>query len=342
MKTNSFVKHKNLIARIMLVIMLSLATFSAVQIITMHNTYADDPDADGSGDMDDDEIFDAVGSKNLGFNAYVGSIWLHVKKNLVQQNLVENLKFKQEEVDFANELWGHLAVVGVCFAVIYFIMDLNRAAFMAASNWTMQSLISPMLKFGACMFVIQHGAEFVSNILGFGNWLITQVAEDMEAEAAVLNENEINMLKDLNLGIAIAFLLCMLLMWIVSQVIQVIFLYKCIVYKIEMTIRCGVTPVVLGDVWEGKNSGAVRWLKKLAGCAMYGAMFLVVIKVGMMMQENNFVGLDDDAFDFVDSPSNAGVNAWKALGACVSMIVIPVAELGALGAAKQACMEVWQ
>lgn len=329
-------KYKTLLARLLLIVTLSLTFAGFTAVFAPEIVYASDPDDEGTTWTDDD-IFDAIGGKNLGFNAYIASMWLTIKQNLIPDNLTESLKFTDLEISTANLIWGHLAIIGVSFAVIYLIMDLNRAAFMAASNWTMQSLISPLLKFGACMFVIQYGADFVSRILGFGNWFIDTVAQDVEAQAAGLTDAEIEVFKDMNLGAAIAFLLGCMIFWLVSMVVSVIFLYKAVVWKIEVVIRAGVTPVILGDVWEGKNSGAVRWLKKLAGCVMYGGAFLLVMKVGSDLSADNFAGLGD-AEDLVET----GGLLLNCFGALAGMLVIPIAEIGALSIAKQACMEVWQ
>jgi hypothetical protein len=141
----------------------------------------------------------------------------------------------------------------------------------------------------------------------------------------------------MNLGVAIAFLLCMMIFWIISQCIAVIFLYKAISWKIEVIVRAGVTPVILGDVWEGKNSGAVRWLKKLAGCVMYGGLMLIIIQVGSDIMATNFGGVLTDP----DTIADTGHLLMDLLGAIAGAFVIPVAEIGAMSAAKQASMEVW-
>ncbi len=335
MKISNLAKYKNKIAKIILVIMLS---FTVVGIVETASTTVISADASTK-----DEVEEQVGKGKLGLPAACGVLMLYVKQHLFNNAFKEELKFKDAEITAANEIWGLLGVIGVAFAVIYFIMDLNRAAFMAASNWTMQSLISPMLKFGACMFVIQYGATFVSNILGFGNWFTDSVAENVSGENAVLYDNEIEMIKDLGLGSALVFMIFCVVLFLLSQVVQIVFLYKAIVWKIEVIIRCGITPVVLGDVWEGKNSGAIRWLKKLAGCVMYGGLMILIIKIGtdLTFQNWDFNNPSGSMADGNTADQIAG-GAWALIGALSSCFIIPIAELGALGAAKQACMEVWQ
>ena len=339
-------EHKVLSAILLflLVVFVSTSIGKVADAFLPHEVYAEGEEEGGGKTFIDylkgshtfDEIKEKVGNKNLGFNAVVATFYF-MGENFINSHemLADTLKFEDTELGVARDLWSLLSVIGVGFAVIYLIMDLNRAAFMAASNWTIQSLISPLLKFGACLFVIQYGGRFVSAILGFGNWLIDQVVDPSTPAAGGSFDTICEMFKNMNLGVSIAFLLAVLIFWLASLLVGLIFIYKSIVYKIEVILRVGVTPVILGDVWEGKNSGAVRWFKKLAGCMLYGASFILIMKIGGEVFADNFSLSDDDIW-------NAGLGtALDLVGAIFGSLIIPIAEVGALGVAKQACMEVF-
>lgn len=119
-----------------------------------------------------------------------------------------------------------------------------------------------------------------------------------------------------------------LICWLIGVIVGLVFKYKAYAYKIEVIFRTGIAPIALGDVYSGENSTAVKFIKRFLALGLYAMAFVVVVNIGASM-----IGAD-----FLEGLTSG--DTWKILGGILNCFVVPFAELGALGVAKQACNEV--
>ena len=108
--------------------------------------------------------------------------------------------------------------------------------------------------------------------------------------------------------------------------------YKALVFKLEYLFRIGVSPMAMADSFNGLNSNSFRWIKGFIGLSLYGAALVLLPKIGGDVIGAHLSTLLDPA-DFETSLKTY-------YGTLAEIIVIPFAELGALGAIKQLCKEV--
>lgn len=289
-----------------------------------------------------DELEAKIGKKNMGLNLSVASLLAYSQRALVGNNLENMLTWTQDEVDFALVLWDDFKLLGVCLGIVYFLLEMNHAVYLASSNWTMQSLMTPIIKFGVVFFMIGYGGNLVGGILSMGNWAVGELSYTTNANAG-LTVHMCDQIKQLGFIECILMFLPIIIMVITSFIISLVFVYKIFSYKLEVLVRVAVTPIVFGDLWDGRNSHAIRWLKKLAGLMLYGACFILILRIGYSTVISTMI--NDYAATDTDSAYNTAVSAmvgiWALLKGLLFSFLVPIAEIGALSLAKNACMEVF-
>lgn len=349
MKTGIHKKRLVLVKRIVMTMLVFCMAVPIAFIASPVTVFAADPEEEGDDFIPYIDLEAEIGKGHAGINLGLAKAFCFATTNLTGQNMTDAMKWSDEDLDIAKQIWELLMPLGVGMAIVYFLIEMNHAVFMASNNWTMQTLISPILKFGVCIAVCQYGNRFVSKILGFGNWFVDK--------ASGFSPNSFGLSRSLCEAIkALGFIECCLifvigiLYVIVGYIISLIFLYKAISYKIEVLIRVAITPIVFGDVWDGRNSNAVRWLKKLGGLVLYGGCFILIMRIGFEITTGEVIkGMLSAKTSKPENVLEGVIKAyevmasdiWGLLKGIVMALVVPIAEIGALSAAKQACMEVF-
>lgn len=348
MKTGIHKKRLVLVKRIVMTMLVFCLAVPIAFIASSVTVFAADPEEEEEGDdfIPYIDLEDEIGKGHAGINLALAKAFCFATTSLTGQNMTEALKWSDMDLVIAKQIWELLMPLGVGMAIVYFLIEMNHAVFMASNNWTMQTLISPILKFGVCIAVCQYGNRFVSKILGFGNWFVDK-ASGFDPYSYGLSRSFCEAIKALGFIECCLIFVIGILYVIVGYIISLIFLYKAISYKIEVLIRVAITPIVFGDVWDGRNSNAVRWLKKLGGLVLYGGCFILIMRIGFAITTGDVIkgmlGAEtSDSADGLGEVIEAMVSdIWGLLKGIVMALVVPIAEIGALSAAKQACMEVF-
>ena len=335
-------------------LILALMIAPAAAFIMPMTVHAEDPAPEPEpATLDVWEIEDYIGKKNAGLNAALAEEIALALQNLAGNNLGELLKWDTADIEIALELWETMKLLGACMGIMYFLLEMNHAVFLASSNWTMQTLMTPLLKFGIVIGVIQYGGKLVGTILSFGNYLIGVLTEET-VDGAKLTVEFCDQIKQLGFLEVIFMMIPVFVMILVSFLVSLVFVYKAFSYKLEVMIRVAITPVVFGDIWDGRNSHCIRWLKKLAGLMLYGACFVLIIRCGIMLNLSDMMKTvkdQDTTTALLSSPGGVagaaagakavGASCWMLLKGTLYAFLIPIAEIGALSLAKNACMEVF-
>jgi hypothetical protein len=126
---------------------------------------------------------------------------------------------------------------------------------------------------------------------------------------------------------------CLLFMlaWVVATIVQLIWNYKALTYQLELLFKVGITPVALTDIY-GNSQNAIKWLKSLLGFVLYGASFMVIPKIGMVVAGSHFTNAINS---FSSDP-----NLFNVVSGVIAILIVPIAELGVMGSVKQLCKEV--
>lgn len=260
----------------------------------------------------------------------------------------DELLIEQSAVNLIGGIWEYFALVGIGMSIIYFLMEINRKLAFERSDFTMLSFAAPFLKFVASIVVITNGGKLIGWIVSAGNAFITwandtfdpawTAQEHLSAVVDVMTES-------LGFFMALALILPAFVMFVVTIVCSLVWKFKALMFKIEMLFRIGISPIALADVYSGQNAQAIRWLKAMLGLGIYGASIIIVVKLGNAIATEGMANELMDTFgitvaaDGTVSTTDIDIGVWDLITAFAGMLVVPIAELGVIGAIRSAIKE---
>lgn len=250
-----------------------------------------------------------------------------------------------------NQMFSYFAIIGLGFSIIYFLLEINRRYGFEGNDITLKTFGAPLLKFVASLIVLMNYSKFVSWILAFHNGIIVKVRgweffgteKPLSAKVSDIVDtinNEI--VGNLGLLALLVFMIPLVACLLVTLICSFVWWYKAIGYKIEFLFRVGLSPIAAADIYGvGLSSGTMRWLKGLIAMSLYGVAFLLVPKIGMGIVLSDW---GDAVKALRDAATASGKEEleilWGVIKAMVQLIVVPIAEIGVLGAARNATKEV--
>jgi hypothetical protein len=244
-----------------------------------------------------------------------------------------SLKFTHDEVALASNIFQYFSWMGICFSLVYFLIEINRKYAFEANDLTLKSMFSPFLKLLASIAILSQGAKILSWILGWNNRLIQTVAYSADF-VVTASESSISDVFDINVfvsGLSFLYLFVMIIVceviWFVSLLVRLVWIYKAYLYKIEFLYRIGITPFALSDVYSGHNANAIRWIKGFFALTLYGISMILVPRLGNLIAFNQLFSFD------------ATANPFERSAFLIMYLIAPIAELGVLSAIKQMTKE---
>ena len=270
---------------------------------------------------------------------------------------VELLKISPNTIHVAVWIWSYIGIIGSGVSLIYFLFELNQKVAFEGHDMTLKSFFAPFLKLFMAFVLLQYGGRMVDSILNFYNGMLDDVKSiTISADGAVIDESETppsgsdgddtdpeaekneakekirTSVSEAGIIEVLALLPLALIMWLIQIVLSFVWDYKALVFKIEFLWKMGITPIAMADVYNGSHSNAMRWIRGLLATAIYGASFILVAKLGNGLVTGNM----SDMITAMSSGTAGLVSGFKSI---LMFIVVPFAELGVLGAIKQATKE---
>lgn len=252
----------------------------------------------------------------------------------------ENFQFKQSEITVVQGMWDYFILVGIGMTLIYFLMEMNRKLALEGGDLNFKSFFSPFLKLIIAIAVLSQGAKIVGWILTFNNTLLTKLPTEVNASllsspvhGATLEDNLEGMKKVINdwgFFPCLVALIPILLCWLISLVLKVVWWYKAFTYKLEMLFRIGITPIACADIYSGANSTAVRYIKGFLALGIYAVAMVVLPTLSASLAANAFA-----------TALAGGIkNLWDIIVGIIQLgLIAPFAALAGAGAARTAVKE---
>lgn len=259
-------------------------------------------------------------------------------------NMVDASSFiiKQESVDSLIFLWKYFGILATGLTLVYFLIEINNRLIFERSDFTLKSFFAPFLKLTIAVIVISQGAKILGWIVSCGNTFITKMDSDTSVGVFDLSA-QTDALQDawdkvaphsMGFFLALSLLLPCLIALLVALCCSLVWLYKALVWKMEVLFRISFTPIALADVYSGKNSNAIRWLKSFLACVLTGGIYVVIPKVTYL------IGLQDIVDKVENYYSSMGMSeSWQMTCSIFMIMVVPIAALGLASVAKQALKE---
>ena len=300
---------------------------------------------------------------NEAFNTFIDGLINSMMDNSVIDS--KTILIKDGYLNIANSMWSYFNIIAIGMLLIYFLLEVNQKLAIEGRDLTLKSFFGPFLKLAIAIAVVSQGARIVSAIIELSNDFVTQ--SDANGSIGVntnnlLSQNEwihgadayavFETFAKTQMGFMERILLAvfMLIAWVITQVLGLVWAYKSILYKIEFIFRVGVTPIALADTYNGMNSHAIKWLKGLLAMGIYGMAFLIIPKLGYNLLMADVVNVYENQLNTIKGAANgtlsvndymsAGIsNGWSLLWILISFIVVPFAEIGCLSLCRQVSKE---
>ena len=75
-----------------------------------------------------------------------------------------------------KEIYNYLAIAGIAFTLVYFLMEMNEKLALEGRDLTMKSFFAPFLKLMVAIAVISQSGKIVSSIIMFNDTFITKIS----------------------------------------------------------------------------------------------------------------------------------------------------------------------
>ena len=229
-------------------------------------------------------------------------------------------------------VWNYVALIGIGLTLMYFLLELNQKLALEGRDLNMKSCFAPFLKLVMAIGVLSQGGRIVGALLSLNDAFINFVAEESLITSSPEAVEAIHTyIEDAGLLAQLGMVIPLLVCWILSMVIGLVWWYKAIIYKLEVLFRIGITPIGLADVYSGYNSNAIKYLKGFLVLGIYAASMILLPRIGIQMATEDFA----EAFEFSD-----GGSLWAVIKSFVQLtFIIPFAALSCAGLARTAAKE---
>ena len=251
----------------------------------------------------------------------------------------EELKIENDMLTVAGKLAGYVAFVGMGLTIIYFLLEINQKLAFEGRDGSFKPLYAPIFKLCGALGLMSQAPKITGGILSFSNAITGEAAgiSLFESPSVTDLDNEIKTCAETFGALGFfekAFLLLpLLLMWVISLAIGLVWSYKALQYKLELVYRITVTPIAFSDLYNGANSHAIRWFKGFIAFTLYGASLIAIPKIGTDIQAGTA------ATAFKEAMAGDEITIGIMLKSFLNFLILPFAELGVLGAIKQAIKE---
>lgn len=241
-------------------------------------------------------------------------------------------------LNIINTIWQYFKLAGMGIAIIYFLMELNNKMGFENGNITLKTFAMPFVKLCLAIVMLAYAPTLMSNMFAVNDSFINTVnsisvssssssSTDTDADAdsvpdpAGMKEK----IQKSTLITQIGYLLPLLLVWLVSVIANLIWIYKALTYKIELVFKISLTPLAIVDCYNTNSTAVIRWAKSVLGLVIYGGCLMLLSRMAYLTLETEALSADTTFFDWLLS----GVKA----------LVMPFVMLGVTGTIKQVCKE---
>lgn len=237
-------------------------------------------------------------------------------------------EFKGLTSGTVSVIYDFLRIVGLGLTIIYFIIEMNQKLALEGRDLNIKSAFAPFLKLMVAIAAIQYSGKIVGWIISLNDVFIKTVAKSSEDQNLDTFMKSIEKAAEDAGFFLLAFaMLILLIIMVVSLVLQLVWLYKAIMYKLELLFRLALLPIAVSDVYQGANSSAIKYLKGFFVLGIVGAACVSLPPLAIQIAMNGI------------SEAAANADIWTAMGALGQLLVAPFAALAATGIVKQLAKE---
>lgn len=244
-----------------------------------------------------------------------------------------------EMTSIVKEIYNYLAIAGIAFTLVYFLMEMNEKLALEGRDLTMKSFFAPFLKLMVACAVISQSGKIVSWIIMFNDTFITKISniardtDKTSEKLATVMAKLIEMFGSLGFFILLVVLIILMLTAIIGLVLKLVWWYKGMMYKLELLFRLSVLPIAVADVYGGKHSNAVRYIKGFLALGLYGVALIALPRIALTLA----TAMTADQLAALTGADKPDIVAG--LSCLLMYLVAPFAAIAASNVAKQISKE---
>lgn len=224
-----------------------------------------------------------------------------------------------------QNVYNYLVMIGIGMAIVYFLIEMNQKLALEGRDLNMKSMFAPFLKFVCAIVAIRYSGEIVSYILMMNDNFVQHIADISPVQGN----------QEVSVDSAGGFLLLLFVVFVciigllLSIVLKLVWMYKAMLYQMEVYFRLALLPVAVADVYSGMHSNGIKYIKGFLALGIYAVSMLVVpsilVDIGLAWAKD--LEVDD------------GGNIFIAISGIIALLVAPFASLGATSVTKQLAKE---
>lgn len=229
-----------------------------------------------------------------------------------------------------QKLWDYFMLLGIGMTIIYFLIEMNKRWALEGASMTFKNMFAPFLKLIIACVIMMLGADIFGWLLSFSNYL---AAWSDTVSFTPIDGGQYEAVKEAikkqDFWAKIILILPTILMYLVSLLCNLVWIYKAMLFKVELVARAMYAPIALSDVYSGNNANASRYIKGTVALLLYGASLVVLPKlvgsIALMDMANLNTAVNGDVLGLVLE--------------CVKLMIAPIAAIGLSSAARQITKE---
>lgn len=237
---------------------------------------------------------------------------------------------------FVQVMYDAVKIIGIGLTIVYFLLEINQKLALEGRDLTMKTFFAPFLKFMIAFGVIEQSGKVVGWIIGFGDALLNTISSvttgsiDVFEPAGTMEQAMADIITLVSpAGFFAALLLCVvgLIAMLVGTILKLVWWYKSILYRVELLARVSYLPIAVSDVYNGSHSNCIRYIKGFLVHVIWGASMIGLPNLVMSIAFANF------EVAIVDG------QVFSAIGAILSLLVVPFAAIAVTSTIKQVVKE---
>lgn len=268
---------------------------------------------------------------------FIGDIIDWVIKEVIKSAgaTAAQLNVSAEQLALIHGIWQYFILAGIGLTIVYFIVEINKRWAFEGQNMTLKTMFNPFIKFGIAVALMANAGEIFTVIATFNNTFAGWAADVGTGEgggaAQSIGETLVN---NLDFWQKIIMIFPTILTWIISLVCSLVWVYKAMLYKMELIARIAFAPIALADVYSGFNSTAVKYVKGTIALIIYGGTLIILPKLCISIA---FMDMADMMKELTAQASLG--NVMEVILAYVKLMIAPIAAIGLSSAARQITKE---
>lgn len=244
----------------------------------------------------------------------------------------EQIKIDQTQIALIDPIWHYFILFGVFLTIVYFIIEINKKWAFEGQMITIKTIFIPFAKLIIAIILMANAANIFGVIAGFNN-SFADWSENLSSSFTNSESGQgvgATIMNSLDFWAKVIIMFPIIMAFAVTLICNLVWIYKALLYKVELIVRIAFAPIALADIYSGLSSTAIKYIKGTISLVLYGGCLIMLPKLCIM------IGLGDFLISW-NTLVAGGIDAKSIFDIIVNwlkIIIAPIAAIGLSSAAK--------